>query len=328
MRSFTSILLAILWSMEGLAAEGVLEINQVCATSPSGCFTGDAAGFPVTLTAKGSYILTSNLDVSGADTDAITVQGDSVTLDLRGFEIVGADEGSATGIAIDGDQVVVRDGTVRDFGGNGVRGLGRSARLEDIRTVSHGASGIELGAGAQVRRCIAESNGAHGIVVGNIGAGAVDSASSVEDSEMRGNQANGLILFNGDARRNRIVANRQIGVLASGVGQISENHIEFNGDPSLPIAFIGGIATSPVVPGGQLRIVDNLIFASGGDNVRIERAGNVIERNSIGGDGRTDHGLRITVAGNVYSGNRLTGHVTADVTSAAGNTDGGGNVSY
>ena len=50
---------------------------------------GDAAGFPVTLSQPGSYVLTSNLTVSNANTHAIDITVDDVTVDLNGFVIQG-----------------------------------------------------------------------------------------------------------------------------------------------------------------------------------------------------------------------------------------------
>ena len=77
------------------AGDGVLEINQACVAS--GCFSGDAPGFPVTLSQVGSYVFTSNLDVtSEANPENVTaivvdVAGtDVVTIDLNGFGIFGA----------------------------------------------------------------------------------------------------------------------------------------------------------------------------------------------------------------------------------------------
>ena len=53
-----------------LASDGVLEINQTCAVQ-TGCFPGDTAGFPVKITASGSYRLTGNLVVPDAFTSGI-----------------------------------------------------------------------------------------------------------------------------------------------------------------------------------------------------------------------------------------------------------------
>jgi hypothetical protein len=74
-----------------LAGDGVLEINQTCAVK-TGCFSGDTAGFPVTISAAGSYLLTSNLVVpdenkSGLPFASSTVS--NVSIDLGAFEIHG-----------------------------------------------------------------------------------------------------------------------------------------------------------------------------------------------------------------------------------------------
>lgn len=50
---------------------------------------GDSAGFPVTISLPGSYRLSGNLTVPDADTDAILITADNITLDLNGFTIAG-----------------------------------------------------------------------------------------------------------------------------------------------------------------------------------------------------------------------------------------------
>ena len=70
------------------AVDGVLEINQVCATT-NGCFPSDPGGFPVAIANPGSYRLTGNLQVPDASTSAITITAEDVTLDLNGFALLG-----------------------------------------------------------------------------------------------------------------------------------------------------------------------------------------------------------------------------------------------
>jgi len=48
MRSISIPLLVLFLAMPARASDGVLEINQTCAIQ-TGCFAGDTAGFPVTI---------------------------------------------------------------------------------------------------------------------------------------------------------------------------------------------------------------------------------------------------------------------------------------
>ena len=86
--------LSLIWGVSSFASDGVLEINQACVAT--GCFAGDAAGFPVRVTQAGSYIFTSDLDVRGEanpeDVNAVEVQTsdpEGVVIDLNGFRIIG-----------------------------------------------------------------------------------------------------------------------------------------------------------------------------------------------------------------------------------------------
>ena len=58
-----------LMASPALAVDGVLEINQTCAVL-TGCFAGDAPGFPVTMdstTPGKSFRLTSDLGANACD---------------------------------------------------------------------------------------------------------------------------------------------------------------------------------------------------------------------------------------------------------------------
>ena len=68
------------------AVDGVFEINETCAET-TGCFDGDAPGWPVTIESSGSYRLTSNLYTGNAAVTAIEVVQSRVTIDLNGFEV-------------------------------------------------------------------------------------------------------------------------------------------------------------------------------------------------------------------------------------------------
>jgi hypothetical protein len=136
------------------AIDGVVEINHACATN-GGCLAGDPQGYPVSISAQGSYRLTSNLIVPGgigaANTDAILITASDVTLDLNGFAIwcrrntipftPCTGSGTGRGITTNGQNVRIRNGTVRDFAGDGFQLLG-SYGLEDVHSRNNGLSGV------------------------------------------------------------------------------------------------------------------------------------------------------------------------------------------
>ena len=74
-------------STSALEADSVVLIDQ--ASAIAGGVTPDAPGFPVTLSQRGSYRLTSNLDIDDPNATAIEITADYVTLDLDGFAITG-----------------------------------------------------------------------------------------------------------------------------------------------------------------------------------------------------------------------------------------------
>ena len=77
------------------AGDGVLEISQTCAVN-TGCFTGDSAGFPVTISSPGSYVLTSGLRVPDENTIGILIETSNVGIDLNNFGISRVNCGSDT----------------------------------------------------------------------------------------------------------------------------------------------------------------------------------------------------------------------------------------
>ena len=149
------------------AADGVIEINQACAEA-TGCFPGDAPGFPVRITEIGSYRLTGDLSVpSGTNGIRIDANGENgpVTLDLGGFAVssttvctntgdtgstisCSGGSGAQVGIEVAAKNVTVRNGTVRGFNWRGIGNSGHqgNVRLEGLRVTSNAAGGTSCGA--------------------------------------------------------------------------------------------------------------------------------------------------------------------------------------
>ncbi len=156
------------------AVDGVLEIDQACVAS--GCFPGDNPGFPVEVAGSGSYRLTSNLAVPNANTTAISVTGDDVSIDLNGFVVSGITDcgvnlgdpctpaGTGHGIQSDGgERTEVRNGTVRGMGSQGIALLKGPSKVEGVTAISNGGIGIAVE--GVVSGCRVTRNGDRGIAL-------------------------------------------------------------------------------------------------------------------------------------------------------------------
>jgi len=161
----------------GSPAWGQVEINQTTALAGN-VTPGDAAGFPVTLSVGGSYKLTSNLSVPNANTTAILITANSVTLDLNGFSIrgktvctgspVSSCSPTGTGIGVDATGrkgIVIRNGQVFGMGKNGIV-VGPYSRVEQVGAQSNGLIGIQTGDGCLVSGSTASRNRSAGVYAG------------------------------------------------------------------------------------------------------------------------------------------------------------------
>lgn len=198
------------------AADGVLEIGQACAVQ-TGCFPGDAPGFPVTIdgSAGRSYRLTGDLLLPDADATGIDIQADYIQLDLGGFAVQGVttctgaicqNTGSGIGVSNLGPYqgVRIRHGVVRGAGSfgvvvafvgvaedlivtqNGGDGLyaGRGTRIESVSAITNGGDGIAGQDRVSIRRSQGMENHLHGIRVG--------AASRVESCSAQFNAGSGI----------------------------------------------------------------------------------------------------------------------------------------
>jgi hypothetical protein len=120
------------------AVDGQVLISQASVTA--------AGGFPYRITQSGSYKLSSNIIVSGFDTDAIQIFADNVTLDLNGFSITGpwfAASGhvNGTGIYSPNSNITISNGKTTGFP-QGIFLKGSSAVVERV-TVTGNDFGID-----------------------------------------------------------------------------------------------------------------------------------------------------------------------------------------
>jgi hypothetical protein len=124
------------------------------------------SALPFTITNSGSYYLGATLTgLSGQS--GISIQADNVTLDLNGFALVGVG-GSLPGVTVAAGQqgLVVRNGLIRGWGGNGLdAGAASGCRVERVIALGNTGHGLVVGANGSVSDCLALVNGGDGVRV-------------------------------------------------------------------------------------------------------------------------------------------------------------------
>lgn len=214
--------LALCCASPAQAVDGVLEINQSCAVT-GGCFAGDTAGFPVTISDSGSYRLTGDLTVQDGNTTAIQIATAHVTIDLNGFSITGpavcsgqpvtscTNEGIGDGIMAANDpnyhHIRIRNGDIRGMGDDGVSLTSIEAvHLDNVRTVGNAGGGFTLGTESTVTNCAAEANQGLGISAG--------AGSRIQNSTAAHNGGTGISLNGGTAivKDSTVINNGNIGL--------------------------------------------------------------------------------------------------------------------
>lgn len=191
----TALLMA-LWPLAAVSSDGRFEINQSCVNV--GCFPGDTAGFPITITNPGSYILSGNVTLSAAAAAAngMEIRSDDVSIDLNGFAIrcnrTGAPGGPCRGQTGGGDAIEIvsgrnihiSNGTVRDFPQHGINASGNttSYSLDAVRAINNGMNGIDSGGSGQILRAFATDNGQIGLLLRSGGALVLDAYTNTNGS--------------------------------------------------------------------------------------------------------------------------------------------------
>ena len=234
-RRIAALLGLVIVSSPAWAGDGVLEINQACVAA--GCFVGDGAGFPVTITASGSYRLTSNLVVPDANTSGIQFAVGGVSLDLGGFAIQGPTQCTGepvtsctpigSGVGVSGEQRAhIHDGRVEGMGNIGIA-AGGDARVWDVSVSNNGGIGINLSRGDSVRNSTVTFNGSSGIV-GASGGG----FGEVAGCTVRGNKLAGTQLTSGLVVDSRFQNNGTLGI--GGSPAYKGNVVTGNTTPGVP----------------------------------------------------------------------------------------------
>jgi hypothetical protein len=227
--------------------------------------------FPITIAQPGSYVLVSNLTVPDANTTAISVTADEVTIDLNGYSIVGpticsgsphvsgcSPVGSGVGIDSSGKiGTTVLNGSVRGMGSNGI--VISDGSVHRVKAISNGGNGISVPTpsssvyfGTMVTDSIANSNGGDGIyyiasVIDstasfNLGTG-ISAEAVVSRCAAQSNGQVGIGTYNnlGTVANSTAAYNGTIGISAY---QVTDSEATTNGDKGIAASAATGCAVT------------------------------------------------------------------------------------
>jgi len=242
--------------MKKWITSAVLIVSIVCYTGIAFAKVTSISGGrpPVKITKSGSYQLQSNIVITNADTTAILVTADNVTIDLNGFTIMGPNvctgsgetlvcNNNGDGMGIDaGDRqnIKVYNGTIRGMGNKGIQ-AGVGSIIESVRVISNGAHGITVGSG-RVSGNTATGNNGNGISVYS------DSGTVSGNTATRNRYAGIYVITNGTVSGNTVTGNGGKGLhLVSNVGYVN-NVLDNNTGEDVD----GGVNLKPNLCSGAL----------------------------------------------------------------------------
>lgn len=217
---------------------------------------------PYTISASGSYVLTTNASTSLGVESGITFAADNVTLDLNGHVITGTGSGSGPGVGINvGNRscVTIKNGVVTGFGSHGVYASGGACgvRVEGIVASGNGGDGFQIDRGiiwnctaydnadegfelseTNVNHCISHNNAGDGfrisdsgvvsrcLVYDNAGDGIYCRSATVTKCNVNGNGGNGIDAGSGGFSHvfeNSSVGNTGSNLVCEGVNLCNDN---------------------------------------------------------------------------------------------------------
>lgn len=294
------------------AVDGVNEINNTSILA--------AGGYPYTIPAPGSYVLTGDLaPLPGVG--ALVAGAPNIEIDLNGFTIVSPGAGGAIGIDSAGfPGLVVRRGVITGFDGAAIS-AGDGSKVIETRLTGNGA-GV-----ASATNCLVVMN----TIIGNTGDAIEAFHCKVENNVVGPGLGIGITGGENVIVHNRIAGNIGGGIFETGGSTIQENVLHANP----PFGITDGLPGPPPVPAPpgppRTNIMGNTIdsaFAGPGVSIMMPAliSDNTITANFADG---IVCGAACNVRGNVVEQNNLGGvPISGGVTVAAGSTVHANSISF
>jgi len=247
------------WKVYGLNADGSGPWSALKYFTVADELRTPISSLPFTISSPGSYVITGNLNATGT---GITVNSSNVSIDLNGYSIIGSGKGAFDGIYIsDRSNVEIRNGTIRNFGRNGIYEAGSNPsghRVIEVRANQNQGSGIALlGDHHLVKDCSAFGNGLQGISAYGMISGNVCGQNGTEGIYGGGNIAGNTARHNG------------VGIYAAQVGTLVSGNTAFSNDGS-------GI----YIKNGFASVIGNMAGYNGSYGIEVVASGSLIKGNT------------------------------------------------
>ncbi len=268
------------------AVDGVIELNHTCATQ-TGCFSGDSAGFPITifsiipgLTVPGlSFRLTSDLILDDENISGLIIGIRNVTIDFNGFSLIRqacyqhqctSVSGSGHGVkyvnSTLGEGATLKNGPIIGMGNDGVSLPGKNIIIENMQIGYSGGHGIHLTVGESA------------LTKGNV------------------------------IRKNTMFKNAENGININGSAMITGNIVDSNGGDGVECI-------------NWCNINNNIITSNNGDGVTVigsTTKGSLVLENTISGNDL--FGIRFGNGSvrSAYKGNFITNNFSGTVSGTKG----------
>lgn len=287
----------------------------------------------------GSYYLAGS--VTGvALKHGIEIAASGVTLDLNGFDVVGV-TGSLDGINAAGSllNVTVRNGSVRNWGEDGIdlsSASSRMTRVEGVHSSGNGVYGIRAGDGGLVVGSHASYNGSDGIssaltVIGCVARNngrygfSITVGGLITDSSAYDNTDYGIYANNGCTIMRCSSRSNGDGIIAFGDSLIKECTVSLNTGDGINgqqgTTIIDCISSDNGADGiivlNRSLVRGNTCTGNASDGIFVSSSGqNRIEGNTMSGNGR---GLHVIGSGNIILKNTASGNTTVNWSIVANN---------
>ncbi len=235
------------------------------------CQIPESIDWPATVTLAGS--LTGIIGQNG-----ITITSDDVTIDLAGHALIGV-PGSLDGISVPGPNglnLALRNGTVRDWGSEGINLAVLRSQLERLRVSGNGGHGIVVGSEGTITCSTSSGNAINGMIGGN--------DCIVDNCDVSDNLGDGMLWGSGCILKDcTAYSNDDEGIVTSNGCTVVACTAYDNGDGASALSKDGirvGVSCSIiacsaysnaddgfVLPGAGCSITDSTAYANTGDGI-------------------------------------------------------------